>query len=116
MGAIDLDPASTPDANEVVGAQRFYTADDDGLTQPWAGRVWLNPPYRHPAAALFTARLVEQHRAGDVSEAIALTNNSTEADWFQALLAGAAAACFIDGRIHFWREDGLDGRPLQGRS
>ena len=79
MGAIDLDPASTPDANEVVGAQRFYTADDDGSPNHGPAAC-ANPPYRHPAASLFTARLAEQHHAGNVSEAIALTNNSTEAD------------------------------------
>jgi ParB family chromosome partitioning protein len=115
MGGIDLDPASTPEANDVVGARRFYTLADDGLAQPWAGRVWLNPPYRHPAAGLFTARLVDRHRAGDVPEAIALTNNGTETDWLQAFLGAAAAACFLDGRIHFWRPDGHDGRPLQGQ-
>lgn len=115
MGGIDLDPASTPEANDVVGADRFYTLADDGLAQPWTGRVWLNPPYRHPAAGLFTARLVERHRAGDVPEAVALTNNGTETDWLQAFLGAAVAACFLDGRIHFWRPDGHDGRPLQGQ-
>jgi phage N-6-adenine-methyltransferase len=42
FGPFDLDPASTA-AN--AKAPMFYTEADDGLSQPWKGRVWLNPPY-----------------------------------------------------------------------
>jgi phage N-6-adenine-methyltransferase len=37
-----LDVAATP-AN--AKCSRFYTLEDDGLSQPWTGRVWCNPPY-----------------------------------------------------------------------
>ena len=45
MGSIDLDPATTEQANTVVGAKIIYTQQDNGLQQPWYGNVWLNSPY-----------------------------------------------------------------------
>ena len=44
----DLDPASSPPELSAVPARRMFTVEDDGLSQPWEGRVWLNPPYSKP--------------------------------------------------------------------
>lgn len=40
----DLDVASPPWETHVP-AKRKFTKADDGLSQPWEGRVWMNPPY-----------------------------------------------------------------------
>lgn len=44
LGGIDLDPASTDEANLLIQAEDYFTRDSDGLNGTWWGRVFLNPP------------------------------------------------------------------------
>lgn len=101
MGDIDLDPASNNEAQQVVKAKRFFTKDTNGLAKPWAGRVWMNPPYSQPLVTQFAEKLVDHVTSGDVVEACVLVNNATDARFLQLLLSRCSAALFPRGRIPF---------------
>jgi phage N-6-adenine-methyltransferase len=111
MGGIELDPASSDAAQQHVGAERWFTLTDDGLAQPWSGTVFLNPPYAMPAIKQFVNKLVDSVMAGDVSEAILLTNNATDTEWFHTAAEACAGVCFTRGRISFLQA--RDGELLE---
>lgn len=111
MGGIDLDPASSEPAQEHVRASSYFTREDDGLTQRWYGRVFLNPPYAMPTVREFAAKLVTSFIDGDIDEAILLTNNATDTEWFHMAARACSAICFTRGRISFLQA--RDGELLE---
>ena len=115
MGAIDLDPASCEQANKTVQASRFYSKEEDGLTQPWPGRVWLNPPYGRVNPELkgsnrslqknFMLSLLERYQSGETTEAIALAfGTSLPMAWFVPFWS--YPICIVRKRIDFDTEEG----------
>jgi len=104
MGGIDVDPASNDRANEIVKAGAYYTAETDGLSVDWPGRVWLNPPWGG-LQEKFVDRLMAQVAAGVVTEAVVLVNaHSTDTRWFQPLWNHTL--CFTDHRINYYGSEG----------
>lgn len=116
LGAIDLDPATSDYAQETVRAEDYFTVNDDGLGREWHGRVWLNPPYHRDLAPKFIAKLIEEIEADRVGEAIVLTNNSTDTEWFRTAAKECAAICFTTGRIRFEVPNAEPVMPTQGQA
>ena len=101
LGAIDLDPCSNTGEPRVAAAQH-YTEADDGLSQPWRGRVYMNPPYGS-AIGQWVDKLAEEFDYGNVSEAIALVPARTDTSWWAHL--PASMVCFVTGRLSFSDHD-----------
>lgn len=98
----DLDPCQPEQGIPWIPAMARYSLVDDGLTAPWFGRVWLNPPYgKHTGAWL---QKMHQHRNG-----IALVFARTDCAWFHDYVAKADAILFLRGRIKF-----VDGLGVTG--
>lgn len=116
MGSIDIDPASSDIANEIVKATTHHTIETNGLDKNWHGNVWMNPPYAQPAVKHFSEKLAVEYHAGNILQACVLVNNATETGWFRMIVQCAAAVCFPAGRIKFLDIDGNPGAPLQGQA
>lgn len=95
-GIIGLDPCT--ERWNPCGALRFYTAEDDGLAQPWDDdSIYVNPPYSK-AREPWVEKCIE---AGVGSGVILLIPAATDTRIFQRALAEAHEAVFIKGRVKF---------------
>lgn len=100
LGHFDLDPCAPITAPWRL-ADKNYTIADDGLAQPWTGRVWCNPPYGQKAMESFVRRCIS-HR-----DATLLTFARTDTKLFHELIfPNAKAILFIKGRLKFFHADG----------
>jgi len=99
LGEFDLDPCA-PIVRPWDTAKRHLTIFEDGLLQPWRGRVWLNPPFGSKMIR-WVAKLAH-HGNG-----IVLLPARTETRLFFDLVWDAAdAVLFLRGRFNFYHVTG----------
>lgn len=102
-GRIDLDPCSNSHSSPSVPARVLFTREDDGLAQPWHGRVYMNPPYTGGAPAHWVAKLIAEYETGNVTEALVLVPGRIDTEWFQPLYR--FLICHVRGRVKFANSD-----------
>lgn len=102
LGPFDLDPCA-PVVRPWEIADAHYTIEDDGLSQPWHGFVWVNPPYGPHAGAW-----LEHAAAHGNGLALIFARTETKA-WRDHIWARAEAVGFLHGRLRFFRNDGTMG-------
>ena len=104
VGGFDLDPcAATTDRRKArVKARVLLTADDDGLTARWLGRVFVNPPYARGLSDWIRKCLLESQRGCLV---VALIPARPDTSYWHDLIAGKAHVFLLRGRLKFGDAD-----------
>jgi len=126
MGEIHLDPASCEKANQWVGANSYYSQEDNGLNKQWHGNIFLNPPggvcqdksavsrYKVKSSqAVWAEKLLEEWIARRVKQAIFVAFNLEISRYCQWL--DNFPFCRPDERIKYYSVDPSDGLIKSGQ-
>jgi len=110
LGTFDLDPCAAPLPRPWSTANNHYVEADDGLTQDWFGRCWLNPPYGRKLHS-WMAKL----SCHGIGTALIFARTETKA-FFETVWNSqtASAILFLDGRLHFHKPDGRRAKANSG--
>ena len=99
LGHFDLDPCQPIDP-PFVHASKGFNILDNGLSCPWDGRVWCNPPYGRETFKWM--KMLADHGDG-----IGMIFSRTETIGFHAqVFERASAILFLKGRIRFHHVNG----------
>jgi phage N-6-adenine-methyltransferase len=100
-GPFDIDVAAS-DKN--AKCDRFYTADDDALTQHWDGAAFCNPPYRD--LIRWVKKAHDEVRSGRCKRAVLLLPAQTSTAWFHDYALRYGHVWFIRGKRKFGNAKG----------
>lgn len=107
LGPFDLDPCS-PCRPPWRIAESKFCIHDDGLTRPWHGLVWMNPPYGRKTR-IWLAKLAD-HGTG-VALVYARTDTAMIHDH---VFARASSVVFLRGRLTFLSVEGAPAKNGAG--
>lgn len=80
---------------------RYFTPEQDGLTQPWTGHCWMNPPYGRAVGA-WVKKAYESAVAGDAT-VVCLLPARVDTTWWHDYCARGEIRV-IRGRLRFVAE------------
>lgn len=100
FGRFALDPCSPRRKRPPVRARVHFTSEDDGLSLPWRGVVFVNPPYGRTLG-----RWIEKARSevesGHATTVVALIPARTDTSYWHRHVAKRATVYFLQGRLRF---------------
>lgn len=87
--------------DENAKCPKYYTRADDGLSQPWEGVCWMNPPYGREMVAWL--KRAEAEKANGVTT-VALIPSRTNTGWWHDIVMPNEVR-FVRGRPKFGNAD-----------
>lgn len=90
-----LDPCATP---ENAKCERYFIKEQDGLSQPWVGTVFCNPPYGKQLP-LWVEKAYRECENG--TTVVLLIPARTDTRYFHEYIYGKHEVRFLKGRLHF---------------
>lgn len=93
---ISLDPCAGDDTDI---ADTNYRKEDDGLSQDWFGRVFVNPPFSQKIE--FLKKAVEERDNTDVIFVVTPDSTDTKSWWHEYIAPEADYVWFSEGRIEY---------------
>jgi len=94
IGGFDLDVCAN---QENAKCQKFFSKEDDGLSQDWSGKCWMNPPYGKEIGH-WMKKAYESSQQG--ATVVCLVPSRTDTKWWHEY-AMKGKITFIKGRLKF---------------
>ena len=92
-----LDACALP---ENAKCESYYTPKDDGLSKPWMGGVWCNPPYGREISS-WVKKAYEEPQKEYNNFVLMLLPARTDTKWWWDWVQGKATLFFVKGRVKF---------------
>ena len=80
---------------ENAKCDKYYTKEQDGLSQEWDGIIWCNPPYGR-SIGMWVKKAYESK-----ATVVLLVPARTDTKWFHDYILGKAEVRFVKGRLKF---------------
>jgi phage N-6-adenine-methyltransferase len=99
-----LDPCALPDNAKCPS---YFTPAQDGLSRPWRGTVWMNPPYGREIAKWMQKAYQSSQEGATV---VCLVPARTDTAWWHRYAMRASEIRLVRGRLKFG--DGRNSAPF----
>jgi len=79
---------------------KFFSEEDNGLSQSWSGSCWMNPPYGKTINQ-WMKKAYEESQRPEVDYVVCLVPSRTDTKWFSDYAMKASEIIFVKGRLKF---------------